>query len=720
MREKKKMKFKDKRKTTTLLIIVINIVFVIGLFFAEFQYIQSTKAQTVARNEQSFQNTNASLVSMTNNYLLGENHLCRSWSNYLNSNVQTIEEATLFVTQAISDTDVMGHIVYKATLSGLSTKASASDPTNFHVDYSSIKGMVFTSAAAGVKISSSYINPINGSPSIAFYNEIVLQDPTDPTKTVDAYLLRVVLRDNFKKRWTFPSGSFEHLEVTIIDKDGNYIISGKSFKNNNFFEFYKSYNKFSDASIAKLKEEITTGTGLMQMLNSVGEECYIAYSDYLNAVDWIILTYTPAKDILGVSIDYVLITILGIGLAALFVVDLIFLLILNKNLTEAARMADSANRAKTMFLSNMSHEIRTPMNAIIGFNNIVLSDPTISPKTREYLIKSEASAEHLLQLINDILDMSRIESGRMVINNDEFSFAELLDYINSTFTTHCQNNELEYRCLIEDEMDDFYIGDAMKLRQILINILGNAVKFTDKGGKVELRVCKKAFTSESTEVQFAIADTGIGISEEFLPHLFESFSQENSGAANKHGSSGLGLAITKNMVELMGGSIVVESQKGVGTTFYITIPLGNSGHKATKQEEVKEEIDFTGKHFLVAEDMEINAEIMRIVLEEKGISIDLAENGKIAVEKFADSEMGFYTAILMDVRMPEMDGFEATKAIRAMDRADAKSVPIVALTANAFEEDIQKSVEAGLNAHLTKPIQVDVLFDTLQRLLKGK
>ena len=715
------MKNRNKSKITTILIIVINVIFVVGLFIAEFQYINTTKRQTVEKNKESFLNTNTSLVSMTDNYLVGESHLCRSWSNYLNSNVQSIDDAIEFVKESISDTDVMGHIIYKTktNLTGLSTKASASSPTNFNVDYSSIKDMVFTTKEEGVKISSSYINPINGSPSIAFYNDIKLLDPDDPTKQVDAYLLRVVLRDNFRKRWTFPSGSFTHLEVTIIDKDGNYIISGKSFKNSNFFEFYKSYNKSTDESIAKLKEDFITNAGLLTMLNSMGEECYIAHSNFLNAVDWIILTSTPAKDITSVSVDWVLITILGIGLAALFIIDLVVLLILNKNLTETAKVAESASRAKTVFLSNMSHEIRTPMNAIVGFNNIALNDSSISPKVREYLTKSEASAEHLLQLINDILDMSRIESGKMVIKNEEFSFDDMIEYINSTFNAHCHDNELVYSYECNDQIDEYFIGDAMKLRQVLINILGNAVKFTDKGGKVSLKVSKKSDNEEKSELQFEISDTGIGISKEFLPHLFESFSQENTSATNKHGSSGIGLAITKNIVEMMGGTINVDSEKGVGTTFTIVVSLQKTHNDHNKEEESKvNEIDFIGKHILIADDMEINAEILQIILEEKGIIVDVADNGKVAVEKFEQSKPGYYSAIMMDVRMPVMDGFEATRTIRSLNRSDAKEIPIIALTANAFEEDIQKSLQSGLNAHLTKPIQVDVLFETLSRLIK--
>ena len=454
------------------------------------------------------------------------------------------------------------------------------------------------------------------------------------------------------------------------------------------------------------------------MYNSMEEECYVAYSNYLSSVNWIILTSTPAKDIAEFTIDWLLVTILGIGLAALFIIDLVFLLFLNKNLTETAKVADSANRAKTVFLSNMSHEIRTPMNAIIGFNNIVLNDKSISDKTREYLTKSEASAEHLLQLINDILDMSRIETGRLVIKNEEFSFKDLLEYINSTFTAHCKDNQLEYNCTINDKMDEFYIGDAMKLREVLINILGNAVKFTEKGGKIELKVSKKADVEDKSEVEFVISDTGIGISKEFLPHIFDSFAQENTSTTNKYGSSGLGLAISKNIVEMMGGTIHVESGKGVGSSFFVTIPFTKVNKVEVKENIAKINIDLSGKHILIAEDMEVNAEILQILLEEKGVKVDVAENGKVAVDKFSKSEKGFYSAILMDVRMPEMDGFEATAIIRNMDREDAKAIPIIALSANAFEEDIQKSLQAGLDAHLTKPIQVNVLFETLKRLIK--
>ena len=525
----------------------------------------------------------------------------------------------------------------------------------------------------------------------------------------------------------------------------------------------------------------------------------------------------------------------------------------NEALGAALVAAEEANKAKTAFLSNMSHEIRTPMNAIIGLDNIALNDPNTPQVTRGYLEKIGDSAEHLLNLINDILDMSRIESGRMMLKNEEFSFSKLMETINTMFSAQCQEKGLDYQCHITGSVDDTYIGDNMKLRQVLINILGNAVKFTPEGGKVAMTIERTAQFEGKTTLCFRVSDTGIGISKNYLPHIFETFSQEDSSTTNRYGSSGLGLAITKNIVEMMNGNIQVESEKGVGTTFTVVVTLINAeqhaeestevnpqdmsvlivdddpiacehaklvlgkagiaseiaasgleaiemvklrharrapynlilvdwqmpemdGVETTRRireivgnesaiiiltayrwddvleeavqagvdsfipkplfattviEEFKEAVkrkklstkreerraDLTGRRILLAEDMQVNAEIMQMVLQMREMETDLAENGRIAVEKFAEHPEGYYDAILMDMRMPEMDGLEATRIIRAMERSDAKTIPIIALTANAFDEDVQRSLQAGLNAHLSKPVEPETLFETLELLI---
>ena len=395
----------------------------------------------------------------------------------------------------------------------------------------------------------------------------------------------------------------------------------------------------------------------------------------------------------------------------------------NQALSDALNAAEEASRAKTTFLSNMSHEIRTPMNAIIGLDSLALNEPDISDKTRDYLEKIGDSARHLLGLINDILDMSRIESGRMIIKNEEFSFREMIEQINIMFSGQCDDKKLDYNCELKGDFNDYYIGDQIKIKQVLINILGNAVKFTPENGRISFNIEKKASYDRKTTICFRISDTGIGISEEYLPKIFDTFSQENESSHNKYGSSGLGLAITKNIVDMMNGRIEVDSEKGKGTTFEVTLTLLDSdrtasGHSGeTEDIEDKKKTDLNGLRILLAEDMVINAEIMKEVLKMNGMETDIAENGKIALEMFEAHEPGYYSAILMDMNMPEMNGLESAAAIRALERKDADKIPIIALTANAFDEDVQRSLQAGMNAHLSKPVEPERLVSTLEELI---
>ena len=525
-------------------------------------------------------------------------------------------------------------------------------------------------------------------------------------------------------------------------------------------------------------------------------------------------------------------------------------------------LAEENSRAKTSFLSNMSHEIRTPMNAIIGLDTIALKDPNLPPQTREQLEKIGASATHLLGLINDILDMSRIESGRMVLKEEEFALRDFLNQINVIIGGQCAEKGLNYDCRIIGKTGDYYVGDGMKLKQVLINILGNAVKFTPAPGTVTFTMEQTAEFEGFCTLRFVIKDTGIGMSKEYIPKIFEAFSQEDSGATNKYGSTGLGMAITKNLVQMMNGDIEVESEKGVGTTFFVKVTLkcssrsasGEAGDRllvhmralivdddavacehakliagtigvhadyvmsgeealallkkkreqgepydllltdykmpgmngielaralrevdggetivivltgyssddmrveasaagvdsvmskplftdslareirsvmekrnagpaeeAAAEDEAPAEGALEGLHVLIAEDMEINAEILTDLLELEGVTAEHAENGQIAVEMFAASEPHQFDAVLMDVRMPVMDGLEATRGIRALDREDAKAVPIIAMTANAFDDDVQRSLQAGMSAHLSKPVEPERLYETLRRLAK--
>ncbi|MBR6887980.1 MAG: response regulator [Selenomonadaceae bacterium] len=527
----------------------------------------------------------------------------------------------------------------------------------------------------------------------------------------------------------------------------------------------------------------------------------------------------------------------------------------NEQLKTALEIANQANVAKTAFLSAMSHEIRTPMNAIIGLDSIALKEPNLSPNLREHLEKIGSSARHLLGIINDILDMSRIESGRMILKYEEFSFTNMLEQINSIVNGQCREKGLRYDCAIRGRVEDFYIGDEMKLKQVLINILGNAIKFTHKGGAINFTVEQIAHFEDKSTLRFVVKDTGVGIDKDYLPKIFEPFSQEDSGNSNAYGGTGLGMAITKNIVETMNGNISVKSEKDVGSEFTVNVTLRNSPktidsvkgrkinvqdlkilivdddpiacehaklvleevgisadislngrdaiekvrlrqarhelynillidlrmpemngievtrqirdlvgnecaiiiftaynwddiveeamaagvdrfmakplfasnvvsefHQALEQrnfdEPEKQLAELEGRKILMAEDMPVNAEIMMMVLSMRGMEVEHAPNGQEAVNAFTNSPPNYFDAVLMDIRMPIMDGLKATETIRALDRPDAKKVPIIAMTANAFDEDVQRSLQAGMNAHLSKPVEPEHLFQTLQELIE--
>jgi signal transduction histidine kinase/CheY-like chemotaxis protein len=389
----------------------------------------------------------------------------------------------------------------------------------------------------------------------------------------------------------------------------------------------------------------------------------------------------------------------------------------NQALAEALSAAEDANKAKTAFLSNMSHEIRTPMNAIIGLNNIAMNDPTASDKVKEYLSKIGDSAQHLLGIINDILDMSRIESGRMTIKKEEFSFAKALEQVNTIVSGQCRDKGLIYDCRITGQVDDTYVGDAMKLKQVMINILGNAVKFTPEGGTVRFVIEEGPRYDGQATLRFIISDTGIGMSKEFLPHIFDAFSQEDSSTTSRYGSTGLGMPITKSIVELMNGHIEVESEKGKGTVFTVTVTLGESDRKNLRNEE--DDLVSHDMSVLVIDDDKIALEHAEIILGQVGVNCDTAESGWEGVDKvrIRHGRREDYDLLLIDWKMPEMDGVETTKRIREIVGHDT---PIIILTSFNWEEVEDEAKEAGVDTFVSKPLFAENVMDEFREAFRRK
>ena len=382
---------------------------------------------------------------------------------------------------------------------------------------------------------------------------------------------------------------------------------------------------------------------------------------------------------------------------------------INQKLEDAVHTAENANRAKTTFLNNMSHDIRTPMNAIIGFTNIALKQEP-KPEVRNCLNKISNSSEHLLTLINDVLDISRIESGKVKFVPIPVDIRTVADTVLGIMQGFLHNRSIEFRTNLAIPETPYVLADAVRIREVLVNILGNAVKFTEDGGSIEFDTSYHPGEDDRhMMVRYRVADTGVGMTEEFTEHIFDEFSQEESSARTQYKGTGLGMTITKRYVDLMNGTICVESEKGRGSTFIVEIPLElTDGENVQKQELPMAKADLSGVKVLLAEDNELNAEIAIVQLEELGIQVTRAADGKEAVKIFEENSPETFDLIFMDVMMPEMNGYEATAAIRAIKkRPDARRIPIIAMTANAFAEDVQASLDAGMNGHIAKPIVMD-------------
>ena len=392
-----------------------------------------------------------------------------------------------------------------------------------------------------------------------------------------------------------------------------------------------------------------------------------------------------------------------------------------KLLEEALASAQKASQAKTMFLNNMSHDIRTPMNAIIGFTNLAATHLDNLGLVQDYLGKIASSSNHLLSLINDVLDMSRIESGKVTLNETPCSLSRILDELHSIILADLNAKKLTFRLDDSALIHPYVVCDRLRLNQVLLNVLSNSLKFTPDGGSIFVTAAEEEGDEKDTAVyEFCIRDTGIGMAPEFLEHIFEPFERERTSTVSGIQGTGLGMSITKNLVEIMNGQITVESRQGHGSTFTFTFPF----HFCEAPEEQKTPDcppaqTLTGRHLLLAEDNELNQEIAVTILEEAGCTVDVASDGAQAVEKVLHSEDNPYDLILMDIQMPVMDGIEAAKAIRSMDNLRLAGLPIVAMTANAFEEDRQRVLSAGMNGHLGKPIDIGNLLSTLQNILGG-
>ena len=834
-------------------IIIVNVLIMIAMLTFVVLYSNHTSRNTTQRQIEHFENTTVTMEHVTENYLEGEQRICDVWAHYINSTDMTIEEAVDFIRISHVLQKTSAHIVFEDTLSGLSTRARNEGSEDYDVSYTRT-GLLddvswINDLGESINISRAYTNPVNGEQSIAFCNFITLHDQQSGEPR-NAILLRVLPLAELEQKWIIPREEFEHTELSMIDADGDYIIKGHSFKNSNFFEFYRSYNAADPATTRELITKMSSSTGSFTMRNSRGEECILAYTPVDSTGGWTLLSFMPMSDLNVNTENWMLIGFVSAGLLILFVFDLAVVLSFNNRLQSAAREAAAASKAKTDFLSTMSHDIRTPMNAIIGLTTIAeknLDDPV---STGEYLRKISMASNHLLTLINDILDISKVESGKLNLSPLTFSIVETVENLVNLSQPMIKEKNIEFNFRIGRMDREYFYADQLRLNQIYINLLSNAIKYTEPGGSVSVDIYEEDSQKPGcVRLTYRVSDTGIGMSPEFMAHMYQPFSRQTDSRVNSIQGTGLGLAITKQMVDLMGGTIDCQSEQGKGTTFTVILDLpvadrqredmvldpmdvlivdddeilldtavdtleslgvtaehAGSGMEAlgmiehrhqagrdydivildwkmpdldgietirrirteagadtpillvsaydwsdiedrakeagangfvskplfrsklydkinallgTEAKSVEPENDYSdleGMNILIAEDNDVNWEIISAMLSMFGITTERAENGRICVEKMSQAEEGSYVLIFMDIQMPEMNGLDATRKIRALDDPWASSIPIIAMTADAFSENVTECLEAGMNGHIAKPIDIKLVIKEIRRI----
>ncbi len=833
-------------------VIVVNVLITLGLLTFVVVYSTADNRETIRKQTEHFESMTVTMQSVTENYLEGEQRICDVWSHYINSEEMTIEDAASFIRVSHVLTNASAHIVDLDTMEGLSTRPNKDNTEDYSVSYADTNLLadtswiqaLGTSQTTTINVSRTFVNPINGEQSIAFCNFVNLKDKDR------SVLLRVLPVEELMEKWVFPQEEFRSAELSVIDEDGEYVIKGDSFKGSSFFEFYQTYNAIDPASAQEFFQKTTTMTGSTRMLNSAGKECLLAYTPVHANGRWGLLSMVPMENLVSTTQNWLLIGIVASGLLALFVFDFAVMVYFNKRLQATAKEAKSASKAKTDFLSTMSHDIRTPMNAIIGLTTITEKNIGDEKIVRENLRKISLASNHLLSLINDILDISKVESGKLSLVPQTFSIVETAENLVNLSQPMIKEKNIDFGFHVSRIEKEYLYADQLRLNQIYINILSNAIKYTEPRGRVVVGMKEEESPKPGcVRLIYSVADTGIGMTPEFMTHMYQAFSRQTDSRVNSIQGTGLGLAITKRMVDLMEGTIECQSEPGKGTTFTVTldIPVSDQQKVETKFEnlevlivdddpiiletgadtlkslglsveeagnglealgmikhrqetgknydiaildikmpdidgvelvrrirsELKSDVpvllisayswsdveeqakeagvngflskplfrstvrdkvseilgteiqsteqendysDIEGLNILVAEDNDINWEIISALLEMHGITAERAENGRVCVEKMKNATKGKYALIFMDVQMPEMNGLDATRAIRALEDPWASSIPIVAMTADAFAENITECLNAGMNGHIAKPIDMKLVIKEIRRI----
>ena len=717
-------------------IVIINILVVGLILFIIAKYAKDRAIESNRASIASFEKMTTTTEQIIVNYLEDEQHLCDIWANYINRSAEagepmTVDGAISYIRKAKISPEISGHLIYMddGSMAGISTTAASTNPSDYSVDYSNIDifdNLEVNRDNGGVNLTKAYTNPLNGIQSIAFLNNVQVLDSENGTMR-DCLLIRVVPVNRLEQKLVFLKGEYENVEISLIDWNGDYMIQGKSLKNGNFYEYVKDYNPMSTQEYNEAVDAIRSRTGSMHIRNADSEDSVIAYTPLTRLDSWYLIAYIPAKELTkNVSIDWLLLGIVSAGLFVLLCFNLWILRGYNRKLTVAAEAANQANEAKSLFLSTMSHDIRTPMNAIIGMNEMILRDSR-EDDTRMYAENIRTAGNTLLGIINDILDFSKIEAGKMEIIDVDYNIASLLNDLVNMVQRKAEEKGLTFELDVDSQIPSVLHGDELRIKQVITNILSNAVKYTKEGGIVFAVSASKCRTEEDSVIlHVSIRDTGIGIKPEDLDKLFVAFERIEEKKNRNIEGTGLGMAIAQNFLSLMGSKIQVESQYGKGSVFSFDLkqkvadwePLGafDAAFKRYLSERKQYTAKFTAPkaRILVVDDTQMNLKVFVSLLGKTKIQIDTAESGDAGIELFHKKT---YDLIFLDHMMPNKDGIETLQEMKACVDTPNRKTPVICLTANAVSGMREMYIEAGFDDYLTKPIDTERLEAMLLRYL---
>lgn len=709
-------------------LILFNLLLIFIAILTSILYSKNIKESEQKNKLNEFVTNVESMKQVSQNYLDSENGYVLNWANYITSSKLSLSEALDFLKNINTNKERFAHIVdmdnfdaYSATISDnggvIDTykRYIGNDLSEYEISFAQKMTTMFKDNTTKFYVLGKYVVPENDQYAISVGKRITLWDND---KSKDYLLLRIIPVNDVKKSWVFPISYKTHgAEVGIITNVGDYVIESDSMKSANFLEYIRIYNFQNDYNkIEQLRLELLNNdSGILYYENYRHHDCIWYYSklsddlelDIIGCVNSSILTVDNSNSLFIVSL------ICG-TLLVLVIVDGIYLFYVNKKLKLSAKTANNANMAKTKFLSSMSHDIRTPLNTILGLTYLAKINKDNPSYVEDCLSKSTVAEKQLLTLINDVLDMSKIESGKLYINYAQTKLNTVFDELQDIIEPIALQKKIK---IIWDVIiqDNYVETDKLRLQQICLNLLSNAVKYTNCDGKIIFKV-REEIVNDNDKITIIVEDNGIGMSEEFQKNMYESFEREITTQVNLTQGTGLGLYIVKHTVEKMNGTIECDSKLNKGTRFKVNLNFKIVDNNETTKINNINYLQLEGMRILIAEDNELNGHILKTMLENNKIKCDLALNGLDCKNMLFSKEPYYYDAILMDVHMPVMDGIEATKIIRSEGTNGRENIPIIALTADVFQENVNECLNAGMTDHITKPVDLEKLLSTLIKI----